>query len=105
MKSFFQPISKKAWDAIIQNEIRAMQVARIKRVFEELDNVEASSRILVLVPVAPSVPNQVQDRLSAVGLVMQAKTLALKSCSANQRWCNVRTKTTVPRYRYLARYS
>ena len=27
---------------------------------------------------------------------MQAKTLALKSCSANQRWCNVRTKTTVP---------
>ena len=49
----------------------------------------------VPVPVAPSIPNQVQDKLSAVGLVMQAKTLALKSCSANQRWCNVRTKTTV----------
>ena len=45
--------------------------------------------------IAPSTPNQVQDKLSAVGLVMQAKTLALKSCSANQRWCNVRTKTTV----------
>ena len=40
---------------------------------------------MAIVPVAPSVPNQVQDRLSAVGLVMQAKTLALKSCSANQR--------------------
>ena len=50
---------------------------------------------MAIVPVAPSVPNQVQDRLSAVGLVMQAKTLALKSCSANQRWCNVGTKTTV----------
>ena len=43
----------------------------------------------------PEFWNQVQDKLSAVGLVMQAKTLALKSCSANQRWCNVRTKTTV----------
>ena len=50
---------------------------------------------MAIVPVAPSVPNQVQDRLSAVGLVMQAKTLALKSCSANQRWCKLRTKTTV----------
>eukprot|EP01048_Picozoa_sp_COSAG05_P002954 COSAG05_NODE_130_length_17165_cov_154.623638_2_plen_87_part_00 len=29
---------------------------------------------------------------------MQAKTLALKSCSANQRWCNVGTKTTVQLY-------
>ena len=50
---------------------------------------------MAIVPVAPSVPNQVQDRLSAVGLVMQAKTLALKSCSANQRWCKIITKTTV----------
>ena len=31
---------------------------------------------------------------------MQAKTLALKSCSANQRWCNVGTKTTVPADEY-----
>ena len=33
--------------------------------------------------------------LDARILVMQTKTLALKSRSANQRWCKIRTKTTV----------